>query len=1119
MANVKNYGLVGVNRSLQLGKQGPKVIGNADTDTFIFTAEDGATLTTVAGANAVASSDLVTKAQLDEVSSSSASNGFSLTLGDIDANGDGDWHITPNQGDYAGNSTVTRQGAVTSLTNAGNVSEAIDKLNEATLNIYNDTYVRDVDFTVDNDTGGSPLVSTLTINATGNANRYTINWGDGSSTTATTDSTPTHTYTDNTNSPFDVVVTAFNNSGAGEGSTASLTKEDFITLYTANPVVDFDFYAASSGGSPITFIDDGTQVYFANDTTNIGSADASYTIEWGDGSANADISADTDSGGTQGPRLTHTFATASEYERQITVKLTLDSHSTADPSVIPSNTSAVFKVYDTHTPEVALSSTSGINENATSGHPVTFTNNTENTIGSYADFGIQYRYNWGDGTTDTVNVGSGNDGDTGDTISHTYALSGAQQAAGTAVDFTGNLEVISNHSSSPFKSADFTVHVEPDVRAVLDGSSTTSSLKSSNDGIRTAYKGNDLSGTNRAVITFDNTTTNGDSYEYDFGDGSSNVTVTEASNGAGSVAGANITHDYSSASTGSKTVTMQASGTPDITAQTDNATVTVVVEDVPSAPAGLSSQSLTLSTVYQGNAPKLAHGFEDNTGSETSPSAGDSLITSTARRYSTTTSIQTAVVDDVYRSDQGTLTADWNGSTDGSKTFSTSTGETGTFTSLVVTAEGDANDQISSTTYPQNFYQVFSARITKDISSEHHGAHIAKLSHGDTGDTNDVYIVKDNLSDTPTVNVGSASLVEETAGTKRYVSGIPYYNAGSPQVKLQGATVDNWIGQAYRDTASVWYNSSGTNYESTSGSAIVEGYKNYGDIDGTVTMLNSGIPTANVGISSSYALGDIVIDVTSNNNAKTVESIKFQMQNVNGTGGYSSETAEKIQVWKSALTGLDTDEITVSDSLGAGHDDDGVRISGLGSASDTPAFNSATNYYTSNAWSGAVTVAGTSEAITRFGTLSHHTVDYSDGYLPVGPDLDTGRSGAQYATFAFRRTTMSNFTVRLSGKVSGFFIAAPGTDIDDASGLNGWLDAGTTYGGAGTPGSDTGNGGNGSNGCAFTSGDRIIDNTTYSNDTFTLTLGDQNGTDATGNNILIRIKLESGDSITALSIE
>ena len=114
---------------------------------------------------------------------------------------------------------------------------------------------------------------------------------------------------------------------------------------------------------------------------------------------------------------------------------------------------------------------------------------------------------------------------------------------------------------------------------------------------------------------------------------------------------------------------------------------------------------------------------------------------------------------------------------------------------------------------------------------------------------------------------------------------------------------------------------------------------------------------------------------------------------------------------------------------------------------------------------------------------------------------------------------MANFTVRLTGKVSGVFVAAPGTNIDSTSGTNGWIDGSTTYGGAGTPGSNTGAGGNGSIGCAFTSGDRILDGTNYSNATFTMTLGDQNGTDATGNNILVRIKLEDGDSLTALSIE
>jgi hypothetical protein len=242
------------------------------------------------------------------------------------------------------------------------------------------------------------------------------------------------------------------------------------------------------------------------------------------------------------------------------------------------------------------------------------------------------------------------------------------------------------------------------------------------------------------------------------------------------------------------------------------------------------------------------------------------------------------------------------------------------------------------------------------------------------------------------------------------------------------------------------------------------------------------------------------------------------MQNVNGAGSMSSEVSEKIQVYTATPTGLDSEEIAVSDSLGATHDDDGKRVTGFGASADNPTFSSSTNFYTDNVWSGAETIAGTSEAVVRFGTLQHYDTDLSSGYLPVGPDLATGRSGAQYFTFAFRRTTMANFDFTLSGKVSGVWIAAPGTDIDDASGINGWLDASTTYGGAGTPGSDTGNGGNGSDGCAFTSGDRVPTGSTVSNQSYTLTLGDQNATNSTGNNILVRIKLEDGDSITALSI-
>lgn len=1002
----------------------------------------------------------------------------------------------------------TTHGAYQGFSNTQTVTDVLDDLNEVIENVRNDTFVKSVSFTGTPLAGGAGFTTTLTLSTQGNPNRYDIYWGDGANTIGTTDTTPSHTYNTNVGSPFSIRVVAYNNGGAGSGSEAEFSRTDYVIVYTADPTVGFEIYGANTGGSQITFVDDGSPVYLENTSTEIGSATIQYRITWGDSSNNVIITDDTADGGSAGNRLEHIFDTATETEQSFTISMNLDSHNTANPSVIPISASPVtIKVYDTHTPEASLNANSGINEEATSGYVVTATNNTENTIGSYATYGIQYLWTWGDGSTDTVNVGAGGNGDTGGTINHTYTLSATDQANGNSADYTGNLRVISNHSASPFISTNFTVHVEPDVRATISGSSTTSSQRASNDNTRTLYKEADLSGANRAIATVTNTTQNGDSYSYVWGDGNDDSVVEDGS-AAGSI-GAAITHDYQSASVGNYTLTMTANGTPDITAQQDSDNVTFTLKNIPSAPAGLSSKSLTLSTSSQ-DTSKLASGFVDFTNGGLS--AGDSLNTSTARRYDTTTSISTSLVSDVYDSTTGTLSAVWNGSTDGSKTFTLSTNETGTFTSLVVTSEGDAYNELS-TTYPQNYYQVFTARIDKNISSEATGAHRAKLSHTTTGDTNEVYIVKDGLSSVPTLDISSATLEEDTAGTYRYVSGVPYYNSGSPKVRLVGATVDNLIGQAYLDSSNIARIVSGTNDESTSASAVTSNYRSYSNIDGSTSMLSSGIPIANTGVDSSYALGSIVADITSSS-INTVETIGFNIQNVNGVSS-TVNPSTKVQVHKLAPT-FDEGDISVASDLGSTFDTNGKRISGLSGLSS---FSGSTDYYVDNAWSGAVTVAGTSEAIVRFNTLKHFTTDLSSGYLPAGPDLNTGRSGAQYFTFALKRTLVANFVVRLTGTVSGLFIAAPGTAIDSASGNNGWLDASVQYAGAGVPGADTANGGNGSDGCASTAADRIIDGTSYSNQTFTLTLGSENLSNAFNNQLLVSVKLESGDSLTAISIE
>ena len=206
--------------------------------------------------------------------------------------------------------------------------------------------------------------------------------------------------------------------------------------------------------------------------------------------------------------------------------------------------------------------------------------------------------------------------------------------------------------------------------------------------------------------------------------------------------------------------------------------------------------------------------------------------------------------------------------------------------------------------------------------------------------------------------------------------------------------------------------------------------------------------------------------------------------------------------------------------MGTGHDDDGIRVFDFnGDTTNTPSFTGATNFYTTSVYSESSDpgVAGTKEATVRLGEIEHNIINYSTGYLPVGPNRSAD-TGTQYFTFAFRRNTVANFDINItSSGISGLWIAAPGTAIDDASGLNGWIDSSIQYAGSGVPGSDTGNGGNGSNGCASTGADIIATSTSLSGG-YTLTLGSENMSNATGSVILVRIALASGQSVTSLSI-
>ena len=792
-------------------------------------------------------------------------------------------------------------GAFTGFNNTDRVADVLDGLNEAINNVRNNAFVRGLTFVANPLQGGAGFTTTLTFTNDGNPNRYDINWGDGFIDSAVSSNNPTHVYNNALVSPASVTVRAFNTNAIGTGSEATQTNADYITIFTANPVANFELFRASSGGSALAgndlFVIEGQPLHLRNTTTNTqvanknGTAVVEYSVNWGDGTSLDSVAGDSASGGVVGSRLSHTWANGTHsYKSRDTVLLSLDSHTTADPSVVPSTKSILLKVYD----------------------------------------------------------------------------------------------------------------------------------------------------------------------------------------------------------------------------------------DNPATPQGLSTKTIAFDGPASGIDPALPAGFTKRFSGAASTSPGDAV----ARTITTTGDISsTAFSTFAHDAGAGTVTAQINGNADGSVVMDGSS-KVGRYTSLDVTAHSDFNllDSSGASTsfalshiHPNKFFG-FKARALKAASAVNTGLNSFGIDHSATGTTNIVEFVKDNVTAAPTV--ASGTLAQNVAGGFRFISGIPYYNSGSPSLTLSGITIANLTGKAYRDFNAPFQVKSGTNFEGTTQNSIVDQDYTYANIDGSTTFLTGGIPQEDVGVASPYAIGNITIPITTGS-VRTVEELKVRGRNCNGNGAFHNLTAIKVQVHTAAQSGVHEGSTSVSNSLGATHADNAVRIFDFNAATtNTPAYNGSTNFYSNNTYTEASDpgVAGTQEASIRIGILKHDVTNYSTGFLPVGPNR-SGDTGTQFATFAFRRTAVSSFNLNIVSPtgILGAFIALPGAGTDNSSSLNGWLDCATQYNGSGVPGQNLGAGGNGSNGVASTGSDRILSNTSL-NGSFNMNLGTENMTNSTGNVCLVRFALTSGQSITSFSI-
>jgi hypothetical protein len=1032
-------------------------------------------------------------------------NGSQLT-GVIAAGGQGNTITlgTPTDGNLVAN------GAYQGWTTATFVTDGLDDLNQVAFNIANSTYVGNTYITANVYSGPSPLSVSFTGRYIGNPNSYLWQFGDGTANVTTANAI--HTFSNALGGTFTVSFTAYNTNGTfngnaangakGSTSTASISN---IVLYTPSPIPSFTLSSNSfNSGNSVT-------------VTNTSQYVTWYDLSFGDGTAN--FTAGPGLGNTSFTTVNHTYnSVAANTDSLYSVILSGTSNTAGPSNVVVVSSASNVKSFSSQASNVSV--TANVTTVINGLGVVSFRNDSNGAPGNTASFGSQqlYNYNYGDGNVSNVNIGTGIAGNpSAANVTNTFVLSGANQAGNAYQQFTANLFLYTGFSSSPAKSSNITITVNPQVRANFIGATanTTTDATANTGNARVGYIYTDYTGNDRATFTFQNTSQNSNLANWSWGDST-------FSNGVSNVG--NTLHTYTS--TGAKTVALTANGTPNgisSTAQSNTSSITgyIFIATNPTAPTNLSGFSnLAIANTSEGTSPLLAAGARDATGGNIV--ANGASVT----RFAATTTIATAAnIVNANTATTGTLSAYVNNNISGNVTFTTNGNTVGSNAALVISADRDLH--VANAAVPSYFYKVFNANISCALSSLETGYNNYKLVHTVSGNTNYVGFVKDNLNTAPSLVTSNIAIVEGTAGTYRYISGIPYYNTGSPTVTIANLAVANLSGQTFRST-DPFVLASGTVSEGTGALVSATQTKSLSTINNSGNSFLTGANlNANVGVASNYTLGNMTANLTGANNV--VATLQANIFNVIGTST-TVQLPANIQMYAGANSGVNEQSITASTT---GNTQAAIRVV-MSTAGNTPVFSNSTNFYTANAWSGAQTIAGTPEAVVRYGVLKQYAVDLSTGYLPVGPNLSVagGRTSTQYFTFAFARPSLANFDIRITSAtgVAGVWIAAPGTTIDKSgftsptpgfpgptSTINGWLEASTQYAGSGVPGA-SGTGGNGSNGCALTGADVIPLNTAISNVAYTMTLGSQNAANSTGTNILIRIALSSGQTISDLQI-
>jgi len=496
----------------------------------------------------------------------------------------------------------------------------------------------------------------------------------------------------------------------------------------------------------------------------------------------------------------------------------------------------------------------------------------------------------------------------------------------------------------------------------------------------------------------------------------------------------------------------------------------------------------------------------DRTPGQNNSVAGGTVVNQVLR----TSSYVTSTINDCGPGDRGTVTIYKNGVAAGSKTLTPALQESendlspvyllgrdnGTYGDLVITDDQDYS-RIAVPAISPLFWQTFDATASGSVQEGWNEVYIRhnnlfpETVPATTGTTNTAVWYYD--ASAPGSPEFTNVAFTPTSATLTYSSGIPHYantttfTLSFDIAKLSGdmyPVSDTFItsggGGAFNAPTPLTYTSAGIttplprNYLASSTLSL-----------STIVTVKSGVGLSNAPVT-----------------LQALNSYGSTTQNFTPSGGVLFKTGT------SNTNTIEETNIAAAAGFGSGSAS-AYRIVNPGSG-DTPSFTASAAAFNSQSGTietyDAVVVGQGNQAV-----LKHDDTDYSTGFLPVGPNR-SGQAANQYFTFAFVRGAVSKFNINITGTIRGLWVAVP-AGIGTNNGLNGWLRMDQPYAGSGVPG--TGTGGNGSNGCSLGGVVTLGSNVTQSR---TCTFGTLSTSGTATQEVYIRIKLQAGDVVTALTL-